>query len=242
MATVRDRFLPMSIPANRLAACFGLIGDTHIPERLVALPDSLFEALQGVDAILHTGDLSELRVLEELRRIAPAVAVQGNDESDEGRHVLPLHRQITIAGTRVLLIHGHYLNRAEEIASRQDERWESKLAYRATLGADHGASVVIFGHIHIPLVRQFSGRLLVNPGALAAASGATRQRRQTIALLYVRDDGAVRVVHLDLEDLTRPYDPKIDWDKDFRAAHEHYHESILSTELAADFAYLRTQR
>jgi len=166
--------------------------------------------------------------------------VQGNDETGAAQN-LPTQKHFSIAGRCILLIHGHYPDRAEEIASRLDDRWAPKLAYRAELGHHAGASVVIFGHIHIPLAVEYDGLLLINPGAIAAASGATRQRRQTVALLYVRDDGAVAPVHLDLADLTRPHAPQIDWSVGYHVAHDAYHASILTPELAVDFAFLRKQ-
>jgi len=60
MIVPRHHFLPADLPTGRPAACLGLLADTHMPDRLAALPPSLAEALRGVDLILHTGDLSEL--------------------------------------------------------------------------------------------------------------------------------------------------------------------------------------
>lgn len=45
-----------------MVARLGLISDTHMPERCAALPASLFDVLQGVDLLLHTGDVGELWV------------------------------------------------------------------------------------------------------------------------------------------------------------------------------------
>ena len=69
----RADLLPPEWPVERLAACFGLVSDTHLPERLSRLPAALFEVLRGVDLVLHAGDIGELRVLDELSRIAPVV-------------------------------------------------------------------------------------------------------------------------------------------------------------------------
>ena len=241
MTAPRDRFRPADFPADRLAACLGLLADTHMPDRLAALPPALFAALHGVDLVLHAGDLSTPWVLDQMRPIAPVLAVRGNDEAADARADLPAQRLVTAAGRRILLTHGHHPDRDEELAARLDDRWAPKLAYRADLGRRAGASVVVFGHIHVPLALPYQDVLLVNPGALAAASGATRQRRQTVALLYVRDDGALAAVHVDLADLARPHEPRIAWAAGFRAALDRYSASILAPELAADFAYLRTQ-
>ena len=39
----------------------GVVADTHSPEFLPELPDALFERLQGVDLILHAGDVYDIR-------------------------------------------------------------------------------------------------------------------------------------------------------------------------------------
>jgi predicted phosphodiesterase len=36
----------------------GIVADTHCPEFLDQLPARLFEVLQGVDLILHAGDIN----------------------------------------------------------------------------------------------------------------------------------------------------------------------------------------
>jgi uncharacterized protein len=39
----------------------GLVSETHVPQRCDALPPGLFEALRGVDLVLHAGDVGELQ-------------------------------------------------------------------------------------------------------------------------------------------------------------------------------------
>lgn len=241
MRTLRERLAPGDFPTERISACLGLVADTHLPERIDRLPPELFSVLRGVDVVIHAGDVSALCVLDELSSIAPVLGVCGNDESAETAHALPAQLLVTLASQRVLITHGNYLDRDEELASRLDDHWDSKLAYRAELGHRAGASVVVFGHIHVPLVAHYQDVLLINPGAIAAASGATRQRRRTVALLYVRDDGALAPVHIDLADPERAYRPAINWAAGFQSALDQFQESILATDLATDFAYLKTQ-
>ena len=50
---VCNRYLPMDLPAERVAARIGLVSDTHMPVRCPALPLALFKALRGVDLLLH---------------------------------------------------------------------------------------------------------------------------------------------------------------------------------------------
>ena len=56
----------------------GVVTDSHVPDRMRALPDALWPALAGVDAILHAGDVCVPRVLAALEQVAPVYAVAGN--------------------------------------------------------------------------------------------------------------------------------------------------------------------
>lgn len=61
----------------------GLIADTHIPYRRRYLPLAALKALEGVDLILHTGDINVLQVLSLLSTIAPVEAVASNGDGDD---------------------------------------------------------------------------------------------------------------------------------------------------------------
>lgn len=234
MTTARERFLPHDIPAAHLAACLGLVSDTHLPDRCAALPPALFAALDGVDLLLHAGDVGELRVLDDLSALAPTVAVHGNDETEEAQQALPYQQLVAVAGRRVLLTHAHYPDRAEELASRQGDDWGPKLARRADLGRRAGAAVVVFGHTHIPMTYRYDDLLLVNPGAIASGNGRSRQLRRTVALLYLRDDGHAVAIHVDLAAPEQVYEPRVEWAAGFRAALDRVSASILSPELEAE--------
>ena len=56
----------------------GVISDTHIPYRSRNIPSKVFEEFKNVDLILHAGDIEDLSVLDELEKIAPVKAVNGN--------------------------------------------------------------------------------------------------------------------------------------------------------------------
>jgi predicted phosphodiesterase len=57
MSVADDRLLPPDLPAERVVATLGLISDTHVPERCLALPPAVFTVLRGVDLVLQAGDL-----------------------------------------------------------------------------------------------------------------------------------------------------------------------------------------
>ena len=58
----------------------GVIADTHTPEFLPALPKGINHHFEGVDLILHAGDITGTQVLEELRAIALVTAVKGDHD------------------------------------------------------------------------------------------------------------------------------------------------------------------
>jgi uncharacterized protein len=124
----------------------GLISDTH-----GLLRAQVFDALAGVELILHAGDVGGDDVLDELGLIAPVEAVYGNTDSP-GRPRLRAAIERTIGGVSVHVSHGH------ELGSPTPAR----------LLAAYPASVIVYGHTHRQLVTRADGRLVVNPGAAGA--------------------------------------------------------------------------
>jgi uncharacterized protein len=233
-----DRFLPSDLPAERVAARIGLVSDTHMPDRCAALPSALFDVLQGVDLLLHAGDVGELGVLDRLSALAPVVAVHGNDDTEDARRELPYQQVIAVAGQRIMLTHAHYPDRAQELESRRDDAWGPKLERRAAFGRRAGASIVVFGHTHVPMARWYDRMLLANPGAIASPNYVTRQTLVSVALLFVRDDGVPFVAHVDLAAPDRVFEPQVDWEAGFRAALDQCSESILVPELVDGWSQL----
>ncbi|HEX2034091.1 MAG TPA: metallophosphoesterase family protein [Chloroflexota bacterium] len=229
--------LPAQLPVERVVARIGLVSDTHLPERCPALPPALSPLFGGVELILHAGDLGELAVLDHLSAVAPVVAVHGNDDTPEAQRELPYQQVVGAAGRRLLLCHTHFPDPVEEAAWRRSSHPPgAALARRAAMGRRAGADVVVFGHSHVPVVTEFEGVLLVNPGAIAPPNAVTRMRHQTVALLYLRDDGVPFVVHVDLAAPDRPFAPSFwtahDWRTGIRQMVPHFVESVLEPELA----------
>lgn len=121
----------------------GLVSDTHGLVR----PD-IFAALEGVELILHAGDVGGRSVLDELSAIAPVHAVFGNTDAP-GEPGLRAHVSLDIEGLSIHLSHGH------ELGSPTAER----------LLARYTEDVIVFGHTHRPLLERSGSRLVVNPGA-----------------------------------------------------------------------------
>jgi hypothetical protein len=145
---------------------FGVITDTHIPQRLKALPPRVCEVFRGVDRILHAGDISSRQVLDQLAEVAPVEAVAGN--ADLFGHGLPLTRVIETEGRRIGLVHGHggwarYLRSKVRDRFGYDEELYLKTVHRSFGSVD----AIVFGHTHRCYHAERSGVLLFNPGPVA---------------------------------------------------------------------------
>jgi hypothetical protein len=150
----------------------GVVSDTH--DRL---PAGLFRALEGVDEILHAGDLVSEDVLIELGAVAPVVAVHGNMDPPGLAARLPAERLVERDGVRVAIEHGHRRGRTtvEDFAGK------------------YGASrpdLVVFGHTHEALSREVDGVRYFNPGT-AGGVGA----EPTIGILTIAD-GRFSIEHV----------------------------------------------
>ena len=149
----------------------GLISDTHGLVR----PD-VAAAFEGVDVILHAGDVGTPDVLAELGCIAPVDAVHGNVDPLE--LMLPPTLVREVDGLTLLVTHGN------EVGSPTP----------AKLAARYRAAVIVYGHTHRPLVSHVGGTLVVNPGA----AGPRRfDLRPSVALLVI-EGGAARVTIVNL--------------------------------------------
>ena len=143
----------------------GVIGDTH-----GTLQGSALDALAGVDAILHTGDLGAGTVLDELEAVAPVTLVRGNmDASGPGARA-PLAANVAFGGVRFLVAH-----RERDLGGSLDP-------VRA------GARVAVSGHTHVASVGERNGVLWVNPGS---PSGPRQGSPATVAIVTVAADGSV---------------------------------------------------
>jgi uncharacterized protein len=122
------------------AAIIGLISDTHGLMRQGALT-----ALQGSDLIIHAGDVGKPGIIEQLRAVAPVVAVRGNIDKGAWASQLPM---TAVAEARSALI--YVLHDIQQ------------------LDLDPAAAefnIVVSGHSHKPSHIARSGVIYVNPGS-----------------------------------------------------------------------------
>jgi putative phosphoesterase len=145
----------------------GVVADTHCPEFLPRLPDSLFERLAGVDLILHGGDVGGRETLRQLARIAPVEAVRG--DHDRGLPELPERRRLTVAGRRIAIVHGNRSRLIEEPVTflgtiSLGRAWPQPGLAGWLRRQFPDADVVIYGHTHQASAQELEGAFLFNPG------------------------------------------------------------------------------
>jgi putative phosphoesterase len=122
------------------AASVGLISDTHgllRPEALVALRCS--------DLIIHAGDVGTPEIIEQLRALAPVVAVRGNIDKGDWASRLPSTAVAEAGSALIYVLHDITQLDLDPAASQ--------------------VNVVVSGHSHKPGHTEQNGVIYVNPGS-----------------------------------------------------------------------------
>lgn len=117
----------------------GLISDTHGLLR----PEAL-RALEGSDLVIHAGDVGDLQILDELRRLAPVVAVRGNIDTGACAE-LPETAVAQVGSSLIYVLH--------DIKALD-------LKPKAA-----GMTMVVSGHSHKPSQQERDAVIYVNPGS-----------------------------------------------------------------------------
>jgi putative phosphoesterase len=119
----------------------GVISDTHgllRPEALVAL--------DGVERIIHGGDVGGEDILDDLSAIAPVTVVRGNTDYEPWAARLPVTELLEVGGRSIYVVHD-----IEDLSVDP---------------AAAGIDVVIYGHSHRPVWdRRGDGIWQLNPGS-----------------------------------------------------------------------------
>ena len=153
----------------------GLISDTH-----GWLDPKLEKIFSRCALIVHAGDVGSGPILETLATWAPTVAVRGNIDGGDLRH-LPLELCESIAGIKIGSLHiagnPRRPNRAAIAQIRRDR-----------------PDVFVVGHSHIPAVGRVEGALWINPGA-AGRQGFHTQRYA--ALIHI-ENGEISMDRIEL--------------------------------------------
>jgi len=155
---------------NKEHIVVGVISDTH-----GILVPAAIKALHGVDLIIHAGDIGNTGIMDELKSMAPVVAVRGNMDMSGDLRELPETEAIQVGDALLYIIHN--INSLDIVPSKAD------------------FDAVIFGHLHYPSVAKHNGVLFLNPGS---ASQPRRKSSASLAFLHIRGSSIkTRIVDID---------------------------------------------
>ena len=130
----------MAANLKTFRARIGVISDTHGLVR-----PEVPHAFDGVDLILHAGDVGNAEVLKELGSIARVIAVRGNNDIGSWAKIIPETELVRIGRVGIYILHN-----LTEIEGDP---------------ADRNCQVVISGHSHRPSIETRDGVLFLNPGS-----------------------------------------------------------------------------
>ena len=139
----------------------GVISDTHGLMR-----PEVPTAFDGVELILHAGDIGEAEVIRQLKSIAPIVAVRGNNDTGSWARAIPETKVTRIGRVSIYMLHN-----LKEIDLDPSAK---------------GFQVVISGHSHRPSIETRGGVLFLNPG-----SAGPRRFKLPITVARLTIDGSV---------------------------------------------------
>lgn len=185
----------------------GLIADTHIPEARPELWPQVFAAFEGVDAILHAGDIYDLAVIDQLNELAPIWVSRGNgDDGSGGRPVVAVDERlreswtVELAGLRIGLTHVMPV-------PEMPPHWTVATACERFFPEGPRPDVVIYGDTHVEAIDHIDGVLCVNPGSPTFPHNLAVQLG-TIGFLDIEDGVPQASIRRLTEDGHEPFD----WD------------------------------
>jgi putative phosphoesterase len=124
-----------------------------MPASVRTLWDEIGAAFEGVDLILHAGDIVLPSVLDELEVIAPVLAARGNNDPGWEDARVADTQWLDLEGFRVAMVH-----------DMEPEDEPIDVLRRKYLEGEH-ADVMITGHTHFERLAWRDDTLQVNPGS-----------------------------------------------------------------------------
>ncbi|MCR5509210.1 MAG: metallophosphoesterase [Lachnospiraceae bacterium] len=144
-----------------------IVSDTHGYE------DNMWKAIyreEPFDMFVHCGDIEHMPAEIKRYLTCPVYVVKGNNDY---MLRLPETERFEIGDKRVILTHGHKHN----IYRNQDAMFY--------YGQENNADIVMFGHIHVPVIASVGGITIVNPGSISLPR--QRDARPTYIVMTVSD-------------------------------------------------------
>ena len=146
----------------------GVVSDTHC-SGVADLPAELVRALANVDLIVHVGDYTGKKLVDDLQGLGAFRGVYGNMDPPAVRVVLPEKEVLELGGKRIGLVHG----------------WGAPVGLqKRALDCFSDVDAVLYGHSHMARSEVVDGVLVLNPGS---GSGSFPARRKTYGVLVIEE-------------------------------------------------------
>lgn len=146
-----------------------VISDSHGNKDSI---NKIKKKISNADVLLFLGD-GENDLAEITNDFTGEVfAVRGNCDIT-GKY--PEEQILEIQGKKIFICHGH--------------RYNVKYGYNSIYyrGKEIGADIVLFGHSHIPIIEEYDGIVLMNPGSISHGMG---RLNKTLGYIDLIDDKA----------------------------------------------------
>ena len=145
-------------------------GYYNLDRALAYFEEKKFERLFVLgDLFGYSFDETDDEILKRIREVRNSVLVKGNCDGFLDCEDI---RQLVINGTRITLTHGHRHNLMSLVRTDAD--------------------IICVGHSHIPVIREYAGKIIINPGSVARS----RSGPESFATI---EDGYIRIRSLDYE-------------------------------------------
>lgn len=154
---------------------FGVLADTHgilTPAQIHALK----KTFKGVDGILHAGPVGDMRVLDQLSKIAMIRAVCGNAESSIVRSELYVRQAWRVGPVTMGLIHGY--GKPHGLKPWLLKQFE-----------EEPVQVIVYGRNFEPTARQIGSTYFFSPGSFSGnlpEGQHGKKARLRVGLLFIQ--------------------------------------------------------
>ncbi|MBO3803069.1 MAG: metallophosphoesterase family protein [Candidatus Brockarchaeota archaeon] len=163
---------PRSLDSIGPVKKIGVLSDTHASS-LDQLPISFVKIIKSMDLVIHAGDYTSRRFVEELLATGiPFCGVYGNVDPPSVRETLRPEELLSLGSFKVGVTH----------PSEGGPPWESEKLARSKFP---GVDVVVYGHTHAASNEFKEGVLSLNPGS---AVGKYPARYASMAVLSMHPE------------------------------------------------------
>jgi len=148
-----------------------VLSDSHV-DSIDRIPRRIVDELSGADLVIHAGDYTGVKLLEELRLRGNFKGVHGNMDPPEIKRELPALETALIGDCRLGICHPPEGGMPSGIEERIRARFQD-------------IDAIIFGHTHRTRNERKGGVLYFNPGS---ATGTFPALAKTFGIITIRKE------------------------------------------------------